>query len=223
MSIEEQISSTNGREWANWQRYYAATEGRPPRPTLLRALEAFAREGQPRGGLAVDLGCGIGRDALPLLRAGWQVWALDAEADALAKLAQRAAAEGLAGLTTVCARFEAAELPACDLVNASFSLFACEPGRLAEVWDKIGRTLRPGGRFAGHLLGPRDSWAGRPGTSIVTRVELDALLAGLTLEHLEEEEDDSVTPQGEAKHWHIWHINARRPVLAETCRPSHAR
>jgi hypothetical protein len=33
----------------------------------------------------------------------------------------------------------------------------------------------------------------------------------LRLEHLGEEETDSVTPRGEAKHWHVWHINAARP------------
>ena len=212
MSGKEQNSSTHDGEWGGWHRYYAATEERPPRPTLLRALEAFAREGHPAGALAVDLGCGIGRDTLPLLRAGWRVWALDAEADALTKLAQRAAAEKLAGLETVCARFEEASLPACDLVNASFSLFACTPGRFPDVWRKIVSVLRPGGRFAGHLLGPRDSWAVRPETSFVTRAELDGLLASLQLERLEEEEDDSVTPQGEAKHWHIWHVNVRKPL-----------
>ena len=45
----------------------------------------------------------------------------------------------------------------------------------------------------------------------VDRAQLDRLLAGFVVERLEEEEDDSVTPRGEAKHWHIWHIVARRP------------
>lgn len=210
MSREDRINSTDDRTYRDWQRYYAVTENRPPRPTLLRALDAFAREKHPAGALAVDLGCGIGRDTLPLLRAGWRVWALDAEADALAKLRQRAEAERLPGLETVRVRFEEAELPPCDLVNASFALFACEPATLRRLWAEIVAKLRPGGRFAGHLLGPRDSWAGRPGTNVLTRGELDALLAPLEEERIEEEEDDSVTPQGEAKHWHVWHVNARK-------------
>src|SRR3954466_13908705 len=61
---------------ADWRPYYDATEGRPPRPTLLRALAGFAAEGRGPGLLAADLGCGIGRDALVLLHAGWRVWAL---------------------------------------------------------------------------------------------------------------------------------------------------
>jgi SAM-dependent methyltransferase len=195
----------------DWQGYYRATDGRPPRPTLLRALAAFAREGLGTGGLAVDLGCGGGRDTLPLLRAGWRVWALDGEAEGLARLTQQAEAEGLPGLMAVLGRFEDTPLPACDLVNASFSLFACPPQYFPTLWAAIRAAIRPGGRFAGQLLGPRDSWAARPETSFVTRAGLDALLAPLEVEHLEEEEDDSVTPMGEAKHWHIWHVNARKP------------
>lgn len=198
--------------FGDWQRYHAVTDGRPPRPTLLRALEAFGREGLGQGLLAADLGCGIGRDALPLLRAGWRVLAIDRERPALDGLRQRASAEKLGGLETVEVPFEAMRLPRCDLVNASFSLFACAPDAFPGVWDAIVAALGPGSRFAGQLLGPNDSWGARPGCTVVDRAALDRLLGGLELDALEEEETDSVTPQGEAKHWHIWHINARRPL-----------
>jgi tellurite methyltransferase len=196
----------------DWRAYHAATDGRPPRPTLLRALTGFTQEGRGPGLLAADLGCGIGRDALPLLRSGWRVLALDADAAALAELEARAAAEGLNRLATVHGRFETAKLPACDLVNASFALFACPPAAFGRLWSAVVEALRPNGRFAGQLLGPRDSWAARPGTTTQDRESLDRLLAALALEHLEEEECDAVTPFGEAKHWHIWHVNARRPA-----------
>jgi SAM-dependent methyltransferase len=129
------------------QAYYAATDGRPPRPTLLRALAAFAREGRGPGLLAADLGCGIGRDAVALLRAGWRVWAIDAEAAALAELETRAAAEGLSGgLATVHGRCEELELPSCDLANDSFALFACPPAAFERLWSgMVGRCGRTAG------------------------------------------------------------------------------
>lgn len=194
----------------DWRTYYRATDKRPPRPTLLRALAAFAAEGRGPGLLAVDLGCGIGRDALPLLRSGWRVLAVDNEATALTELRARAAEEGLSGLATRCQSFERVRIPSCDLVNASFSLFACRPHAFPRLWRRILRALRPGGRFAGQLLGPNDSWASRPERCILDRPELDRLLLPLDVEHLEEEETDAVTPLGEAKRWHIWHVNARR-------------
>jgi tellurite methyltransferase len=53
--------------------YYDGVKGRPPRPTLSRAADAFAGPG-----FAVDLGCGDGRDTIELLRRGWRVLAIDA-------------------------------------------------------------------------------------------------------------------------------------------------
>ena len=47
--------------------------------------------------------------------------------------------------------------------------------------------------------------------TFVSREEALALLQGLDLEMFEEEEADGVTPRGNAKHWHIFHIVARKP------------
>ena len=57
------------------------------------AGDYLASRGGP-GLLAVDLGSGIGRDALPLLRSGWRVLAVDREQAALDELEARAAARG---------------------------------------------------------------------------------------------------------------------------------
>lgn len=197
----------------DWQAYYRAAHDRPPRPTLLRALDGFAAEGgQGPGLLAADLGCGNGRDALVLLRAGWRVWALDAEAAALEALQQRAAAEALTELEAVQGRFENTTLPGCHLINASFVLFACPPRLFTAAWSNLLAALLPGGRFAGQFLGPADSWAAKRETTILDRSALERLLAGLAVENLEEEETDARTPLGEAKHWHIWHVNSHRPL-----------
>jgi SAM-dependent methyltransferase len=186
--------------------YYDATAGRPPRRTLLAALERFGAF----AGAAVDLGCGDGRDAIELLRRGWSVLAVDAEADAIARLSARADLPPGARLETRVARFEEVRWPACDLVNASFALPLCSPKAFAGLWQKTVNALRPGGRFAGQLYGERDDWAGRPGVTHHDRVAVENLLAGLETELFEEEESDAVTPRGTAKHWHIFHIVARR-------------
>ncbi|HKW53315.1 MAG TPA: class I SAM-dependent methyltransferase, partial [Stellaceae bacterium] len=66
----------NGERDSDWDEYYERVAGRPPRPTLLAALERFGAEG---GQSALDLGCGDGRDTIELLRRGWRVLAIDAE------------------------------------------------------------------------------------------------------------------------------------------------
>jgi SAM-dependent methyltransferase len=193
---------------AGFSAYYAATRAGAPRKTLLAALAAFA----PSAGFAVDLGCGTGRDTVELLRRGWRVLAVDAEASAIAELTARPeAAAARERLETLIAKFEEAALPDCDLVNSSFALPLCPPAAFPPLWQRIRAALRAGGRIACQLFGPRDSWAARrPAITILARADIEALLAGYAIEMLDEEEADAVTPRGEAKHWHIFHIVARK-------------
>jgi tellurite methyltransferase len=146
---------------AGWAAYYEKLRERPPRRTLITALDRFGPAAA--GSLAVDLGCGDGRDVVEMLRRGWRVVAVDAEPEALKQLQER-----------------------------------------------IRDALPSGGRFSGQWYGPRDSWFGRAGMTFVSRDEAITLLAGLDIEMFEEEEADGVTPRGNAKHWHIFHVVARR-------------
>ena len=192
-----------------WEDYYAATADRAPRRTLLEALARFAPSASLR--LAVDLGCGDGRDTIELLRRGWSVLAVDAEPAAIARLQSRADLPEGARLSCLRRRFEDAGWPAADLVNASFSLPLCPPERFPALWQCILASLKPGGRFSGQLYGDRDGWAGRPGMTHLDRAAAERLLGDLRVELFEEEEADSVTPRGKPKHWHIFHIVAQRP------------
>ncbi len=206
---------------SRWARYYANTRGRPPRETLLFALDRFeAEEPAPRRAarFAVDLGCGTGRDTIELLRRGWRVLAIDATREAIAGLRRRPDLPRRSRLETRVVRFEATSWPEADLVNASFALFLCPPTAFPVVWWRIVRSLRPGGRFAGQLLGDRDDWARDPAISCFAEAEADELLDGLEVEHFVEEEQESVTPGGRPKRWHIFHIVARKPP-----RPARAR
>jgi tellurite methyltransferase len=202
------------RERAGFAPYYAATTGAGPRPTLLRALAAIAAEPAIDGPrLAVDLGCGTGRDTLPMLAAGLLVLAVDRERDALAELRRRAADAALsARLVTRRSDFTRLRLPPVDLINASFCLPLCPHGRFPGLWRRIRGALRRGGRLACQLYGPLDDWAGRPGLTTHSHAEVAALCADLVVEWLDEEVSEAVTPRGRRKRWHIWHLVARAPV-----------
>jgi tellurite methyltransferase len=204
-----------------WNRYYAAA-GDDPRETLLAALERFEAEPPNRERLAVDLGCGTGRDTKELLRRGWRVLAIDAQEEAIERLREQddvLAAQDR--LETLVADFESATLPANDLVNASFSLPFCPPESFARLWQQVVSSLLPGGRFCGQLFGDRDEWASRPLTSsdasssplamtFHTRAEVDELLRDLEIEQLVEIDEDGKTAVGDDKHWHLFHVVARK-------------
>ena len=198
---------------AGWAAYYEKLRDTPPRRTLLAALDAFgppSAEALAAEALAVDLGCGDGRDTIEMLRRGWRVVGVDAEPEALKRLQSRELPPG-SEITPIVARFEDVPLPlGLSLVNSSFALPLCEPEAFHRLWERIREALPQGGRFSGQWYGPRDSWFGRPGMTFVSRDEATALLDGLTLEMFEEEEADGVTPRGNAKHWHIFHIVARK-------------
>ena len=186
----------------DWTRYYDAS-GDEPRDTLLAAAEAF-----PVPGLAVDLGCGTGRDTVELLRRGWHVVAVDSEREAIERLRARSGADDR--LETQVARYEEAALPSCDLVNASWSLPFCPPAVFEVVWARIVDVLRPGGRFCGQLFGERDEWGRETDMTFQTLEEAEALLRDFEPERFDEVDEDGTTALGTPKHWHVFNIVARK-------------
>lgn len=189
---------------SDWTKYYEAA-GEEPRETLLFALERFERPGR-----AVDLGCGTGRDAVELLRRGWAVTAIDAQPEAISRLRSRDLGTGSARLTTRVSRFEDATWGEADLVNSSWALPFCPPARFAEVWARIVASIAPGGRFSGQLFGDRDGWSGEEDMTFHRRQEAEALLTAFEVELFDEVEEDSQTAVGDPKHWHVYHVVARR-------------
>lgn len=196
----------------DWDGYFRAVAGKPPRETLIMALDRFEREGVPDSGappLAIDLGSGEGRDTAELLARGYRVLAIDGHPTAHALLARRELPHR-DRLETIEATLEDTPFPACLLVNASFSLPFCDPQRFDGVWAKIVGALTSGGRFAGQLFGDRDDWAALPDRSHQSRHRVAELLEPFELEHFEEEERDGEDASGATKHWHVFHIVARK-------------
>jgi len=186
-----------------WSDYYQAVEGRPPRETLLMALEKFE---EPQ--FAVDLGCGDGRDTVELLKRGWRVLGIDGEAEAIARLRSRPYID-FNRLETRVMRFQDLVLPkSVDLINASFCLPFCPPEHFSDLWNKIVSALQVGGRFCGQFFGDRDSWVTYPNMSHHTRSQVEELLQPFTVEVLQEEQHPGTTALGEQKYWHIFHIVA---------------
>lgn len=211
----------------DWPGYFRVVLGKPARETLVAALDAFRREGRAPG-FAVDLGCGEGRDTLELVRRGWRVLAIDGHPDAFVHLERQLSAGGWRGprpprvapeasamapvqpVAFQLSSFADARWPACDLLNCSFSLPFCEPAQFPGLWGRIRASIGPGGRFAGQFFGDRDTWAALPDRTHHSRAEIDALLAGMKPEMINEEERDSQEVEGTPKHWHVFHVVAKR-------------
>jgi len=199
----------------DWSSYYQAVAAHPPRHTLVRALALRdARERAPlEPPLAIDLGCGGGRDTRLLLERGWRVLAIDAEAEAIARLNDSLASQPELRdrlSVQVCPFAEIDWPPSARLVNASFSLPFCPPDGFADLWRSIAGVLADGGWFCGQFFGDRDEWARHPNITSQRREDVLALLADFAIAELNEEEYDGTTATNTAKHWHIFHAIAHR-------------
>jgi tellurite methyltransferase len=205
-----------------WAKYYEVTVERPAWQTVRMAIEKFREEDETAaataGGkavphalrFAVDLGCGAGRDARELLRAGWRVLAVDREP--AARTALEAAVEPdlrdrlqihIEDLATV-------RVPPCDLVNASLCLPFLAPDAFHPTWDRIVAALAPGGRFAAMLFGDHDESASDPEMTCLPPDRVRDDLAGFEIEHWSVEEDDRPTALGDPHHFHLVEFVARR-------------
>ncbi|MHC4992126.1 MAG: class I SAM-dependent methyltransferase [Planctomycetota bacterium] len=200
----------------DWPAYFDAVGEGGPRETLVEAADRFAREGVPgslEAPLAVDLGCGSGRDTIELLRRGWRVLAVDGALDGIERLrchpAVRAGALG-ERLETAVQQFDEIALPPSMLVNASYALPFCPPRFFDDLWAAIVDTLRPGGRFAGQLFGDQDDWAALDDRTHHTRAEAEALLRGFEIESFRTELHGPDPESAYPKRWHVFQIVARR-------------
>ncbi|GJQ30185.1 MAG: SAM-dependent methyltransferase [Phycisphaerae bacterium] len=217
----------------DWPAYFDSVQGQPPRDTLVRALDAFERDDatapKPVWRVAVDIGCGEGRDVREMMRrAGstrWKVMAADLSGEGLERL-HRTLREA-PGTEYLLTATPMEELPTrypngvrvggterlhrhVDLANASFALPFCREDAFPALWAWIVNLLKPGGRFAGQLFGNRDEWASVNPRRHHTREQALALLDGFEVEHFDEVEKEGSDAMGGSKRHHVFHIVARK-------------
>lgn len=192
-----------------WADYYVATDGRPPREPLVRAVGLLGRPGD-----ALDLGCGVGNDTRYLLEQGFRVTAVDADPDSFAA---RQASNG-PQLWTMQSGFSELDLrPASyDLISAQFALPYIHPADFSPVFARILGALRPGGIVTGDLFGIRDGWnVPGSGMTFLQREDAEALFTDLDLLEFNEVEEERALATGEPKQWHLYQVIARRPGQRE--------
>jgi tellurite methyltransferase len=205
-----------------WARYYDVTIERPAWDTVKEAIERFRAEDEAAAHhgaerrphverLAVDLGCGAGRDARELLRARWRVIAVDREPEAVARLTAAAGPELGARLETRVEDLATVQIPTCDLVNASLCLPFLAPEQYAATWQRVVAAIKPGGRLSTMLFGDQDESASDASMTCQTPEKIEADLAGFDIEYWHAKEEDSQTALGEPRHLHLIEVVARKP------------
>lgn len=203
------------RDWSTaeeieWEDFYRWVEDRELRQVFVEALPLLPDARESRGELvAVDLGCGDGKETLELLSRGWTVLAVDGAPGGIARLLDSVPPAEAKRLSTTVAPFAEIEVPAADLVYAGLSLPFCDPDDFGLLWSRVVTALRPGGLFAGHFFGPRDTWFGTPDMTFHSPDEVEDLFTGFEVVSLREQDEDGFAASG-PKRWHVFHVIARK-------------
>jgi SAM-dependent methyltransferase len=160
----------------------------------------------PDSGAVLDAGCGSGRDALALVKAGYKVCAFDGSA----KLAAIAGAN--TGLAVRHLAFSQMDWDAAfDGVWACATLLHLRAAELPDVFGKIRKALRPGGvLYASFKEGTGERFANGRHFTDLNRPSLAALLGATAFEPIELWTSDDARPGHDGETWVS--AVARRPL-----------
>ena len=176
-----------------WEDHYRGHERRwsgKPNPVLVDVV------GDSRPGIALDLGCGEGGDAIWLARRGWHVTAVDVSATALDRAAADANTAGVADRIDFRRHDLALTFPtgAFDLVSAQYLHSPIEFPRVSVLREAAGAVA------SGGLLLIVDHASTSPGSRSVPEETLDPLDLGpdeWRTERLEASQREATRPDGQ--------------------------
>jgi tellurite methyltransferase len=188
-----------------WLSYYEATEAKPTSTLLVEAL-GYVEDKEK----ALDLGAGALRDTKFLIDEGFKtVIALDKSPEVAEKVREL----GNSRIKSVTSSFDEYDFPKAefDLINAQFSLPFNQRETFEKVMERLKASLRAQGVFTGQLFGERDEWNTGRRMTFLTEQQARVLFKDMEVVKFEEEEGDNrATASGIPKHWHIFHIIAKK-------------
>jgi len=144
----------------------------PPLPFVDRILDALRADASAANGTGLYVGCGNGRNYLPLVDAGLDLFGLDVSPEAIHQLVQRRPT--LPAQRLLCDDFRKFQspLPRFDYLIAIQVFQHGADADVATYFEKVGALLRPGGLFFlrvnsastqiyhAHSVMARNAWGG---------------------------------------------------------------
>ena len=131
----------------NIEDYYIKTSGANPHKNIIE----FINKTDVKPGIAIDLGCGAGRDTLFLLNSNWRVYAVDRE-DTSQLIKSQLPIKYMKNFEFIHSSFSEFEFLKNDLTVANYSLPFCHPAKFKLVWNRLVESIKPNGYFVGNFF-----------------------------------------------------------------------
>ena len=187
------------------EKYYDNTTETMPNYTVKKFIKLNVEPGN-----AVELGCGVGRDTVCLIKNGWNVLAIDRE-NVESRIAAKLSEEELKQFKFLKQKFEYIELEKNNLVVANFSLPFCNKNDFKKLWNKIDDSILKDGYFVGNFFGDNDEWKNtKEEMTFLTKKQVIELFENFEIIEFNEVEKDDFTGLGKMKHWHIFNVVAKK-------------
>ena len=187
-----------------WNEYYENTKALQSSKFLIEAIESF----NLAPGIAIDIGCGAGRDTRYLLEKGYAVTAIDKDPSVEDYLKRLPHSDNL---KFICTAIEDYNFESYDLVNAHYALPFITNVSFDAAMKKIIDSMKPDGLFVGQLFGVDDEW-NTPDTkmSFCERSVVNTFFHNFKHLDIREVNEEGSTASGDSKHWHVFNIIARK-------------
>ncbi len=188
---------------SDWKTYYEQTKDAPPSSLLVKALAYVAHAGK-----AIDIGGGALKDTRYLLAQGFDVTVIDKE-EALVEMAKLVSNDKLHATVSSFIGYPFPE-GNFDLASAMFALPFNPPDTFDELFARIKNSLALDGIFCGQFFGVHDEWSLSSKMTFHTKEQVEKLVSDLEVISLEEREYDGKIASGSPKHWHVFHVIAKK-------------
>ena len=181
-----------------WDAYFSNTKNTKARALLVEALSYVNNKNH-----ALDLGCGAGNDSRFLKEKGFMVTSVDCSPEVKKYFHD-------SGL--VISSYADFDFPIeyYDLINAQYALPFNPPESFNSMFERLTKSLKPGGIFTGQFFGKEDSWLDDREMAFHTETEIRSLLSVYKIHVFREEKRKGKTASGQEKFWHVFHVIAEK-------------
>lgn len=215
---QEPINDPNLDQWITFiENLHAQEEGIPKPFYMVDTLVNKYLTSKVSTSPILDIGCETGKNAIPLLRAGYQVTLMDITPNAIRYTQERLGALGLEQgiLESILGKIEELDprYGPYQAVIGTYVFSFIPPNLFHDVMiNNVLNRVEPGGYFVGGFFGKEHSWASDPKLSVVTQERLKNIFetAGFEVCEIDEHQEEVITIQNGKQVFHVIAVIARR-------------